>query len=70
METGKKEFKLSADVKVAGVIAGLAEYFDIDVNLARIAYAVFTVATFFAPGIVAYIILMFAMVKNREAKCA
>ena len=49
METGKKEFKLSADVKVAGVIAGLAEYFDIDVNLARIAYAVFTVATFFRP---------------------
>ncbi|MGE5236619.1 MAG: PspC domain-containing protein [Acidobacteriota bacterium] len=43
--------------KLAGVCAGLGEYFDVDPNLAR---AVYAVATFFSgviPGLVLYVIL-------------
>lgn len=46
--------------KLAGVCAGLANYFGLDVTLVRIIYACATLFTAFAGGIL-YIILMVLM---------
>jgi phage shock protein C len=43
------------DKKIAGVCSGLAEYFDIDVTLVRVAFIVAFLAGF--SGVLAYIIL-------------
>lgn len=38
----KKLTKSSTDVKIAGVCAGIAEYFDIDPTIVRVLYLIFT----------------------------
>jgi len=43
--------------KLAGVCAGLAEYFDLDPTLVRVVYAVATFFTGILPGVVLYAIL-------------
>lgn len=45
-----------ADRKIAGVCAGLAEYFDLDVTLVRVVWAITAVATALVPCVVAYVI--------------
>jgi phage shock protein C len=42
---------------IAGVVAGLAHYFDIDVTLARVLYVLVTIFSAAFPGILVYIIL-------------
>jgi phage shock protein C len=42
--------------KIAGVCAGLAQYFDLDVTLVRILCVFLTLATGFCPGIVTYLL--------------
>ncbi len=41
---------------IAGVCAGLAEYFDHDPTLWRLAFALFLVLTGFMPGVLLYIL--------------
>lgn len=53
----KKQIYRSNNKMVAGVCAGLAEYFDIDSNLVRLAYALLSIVSF-GMGLVVYIILM------------
>lgn len=48
----------SRDKMIAGVAAGLAEYFDIDTVLMRV---LFVASIFLGPGILVYIILVFVM---------
>ncbi len=56
---GKKRLRKSNDRKIAGVASGLAEYFNLDPTLVRIA---FVIATFFnGVGIAAYLILALVM---------
>ena len=50
----------SNDRVLGGVCAGLAEYFDFDPTLVRIAYAFLAVCTVF-PGLILYIILWIVM---------
>lgn len=50
----KKKLYLSTDKKIAGVCAGIAEYFDLDPTLVRVGWAVLSV--FAGCGILAYII--------------
>lgn len=56
----KKLYK-STDKKIDGVCAGIAEYFEIDPTIVRVAYAL--ISLFFAGigGIVVYAILSFVM---------
>ena len=61
METEKKHFKRSEDRMLAGVCAGIAEYFGIDVKITRIVYFCFTIITVFFPGIILYLTLMLLM---------
>ncbi len=46
---------------IAGVCGGLAEYFDLDPTVVRVAYVLLSIASVAFPGIFAYIVLMFVM---------
>lgn len=54
----------SNDRMIAGVCAGLAEYFDFDITIVRVAYALLTVFTAFS-GVIVYLILMIVMPERR-----
>jgi phage shock protein PspC (stress-responsive transcriptional regulator) len=47
---------LSKDKKLAGVCGGIAEYFDIDSSMVRLAWVILSVLTGIIPGIIAYIV--------------
>ncbi len=49
---------------IAGVCAGLAEYFGLDTTVVRVAYALLTVFTAFS-GVIVYLILMIVMPERR-----
>ena len=51
-----KKLYLSKDKKIAGVCGGIAEYFDVDPTIIRLAWVLLTVFTMFFVGMVAYII--------------
>lgn len=57
----EKKLTKSTDKKLAGVCAGLAEYFNLDATLVRVLYAALTIFSVGFPGIVLYIILMLIM---------
>lgn len=46
---------------IAGVCGGIAEYFDIDPTLVRVAYVVLSLLSTGFPGLLIYIILAFVM---------
>jgi phage shock protein C len=54
--TPKKFIRSRADRKIAGICAGLAQYFDLDVWLVRILCIFITLATGVCPGIVTYLL--------------
>ena len=54
----------SNDRMIAGVCAGLAEYFGFDTTIVRIIYTLLTVFTAFS-GVIVYIILMIVMPERR-----
>jgi len=47
-----------SDRVVGGVIAGLANYFGIDITLARVVYVVGSIVSAAFPGILVYLILL------------
>ena len=53
----KRKLYRSDDRLLGGVCAGLAEYFELDPSLVRIAYALISVLSAAFPGILVYIIL-------------
>ncbi len=46
-----------SDRMIAGVVAGLAKYFDLDPTLARVLYVVASIVSAAFPGILVYILL-------------
>ena len=52
-----KRIKRSKDKIVAGVLSGLAKYFNLDPLIIRIAYVILSIVSVGFPGILAYIIL-------------
>jgi phage shock protein C len=46
---------------IAGVCGGLAEYFDLDPTVVRVAYVLISIVSAAFPGILAYIVLMFVL---------
>lgn len=57
MTMNKRLFRSKTDAMLAGVCGGIAEYFDLDPSLVRIAYIVLSVVSVAFPGILVYIIL-------------
>ena len=61
----KKLLKSKTNKKLCGVCGGIAEYFDIDVTLVRLAWVAFTF--FGGSGILAYIIAAIIIPDEGEA---
>jgi phage shock protein C len=51
------KLRRSSDGLIAGVIAGLARYFGIDVTLARVVYVIVSIFSVAFPGIIVYLVL-------------
>ncbi len=51
-----KELHLSNNRIISGVCWGIAEYFEIDPSIIRLAWIVVTVLTGIVPGVIAYIL--------------
>jgi len=58
----KKLFRSQTDEMVAGVCGGIAEYFDIDATIIRLAWVLLTIMG--GAGIIAYIICLFVIPKK------
>ena len=56
---GKKLYKSAADRKLAGVCGGIAEYFNVDATLIRLAWVLFSLLG--GSGLLAYIIAALIM---------
>ncbi len=52
-----KRLYRSTDAMLGGVCAGIAEYFDLDPTLIRLAFIILTIATVLVPSLIAYIVL-------------
>lgn len=57
----QKKLRRSNNKMLAGVCAGLAEYFDVDPTMVRVVYAVLTFFSAAFPGLLLYIILLLLM---------
>ena len=57
MEGTKRLTRSSTEKVVAGVCGGIAEYFDMDPTLVRVAYVVFSIFSAAFPGLIFYVIL-------------
>jgi len=67
--TGQRTERLSRpvrDKKIAGVCAGFARYFDVDVTLVRVLWLVVTVWPLPLFGVIAYIVAWIVMPKDPE----
>lgn len=57
----KQLVKSTYDRKIAGVCGGIAEYFNLDPTVVRVAYVVLTVLSAAFPGVILYILLAIIM---------
>lgn len=60
----KRLYKIEQGKKLDGVCGGIAEYFDIDPTIIRLAWILFT--AFYGSGIIAYIIAAIVMPKKSD----
>ena len=60
----KRLYKIEEGKKLDGVCGGIAEYFDIDPTLVRLAWILFS--AFVGSGIIAYIIAAIVMPKKSD----
>lgn len=60
----KKLYKIEKGKKLDGVCGGIAEFFDIDATLVRLAWILFTACA--GSGIIAYIIASIVMPKKSD----
>lgn len=60
----KRLYKIENGKKLAGVCGGIAEYFDVDPTLIRLAWIVFTACA--GCGLIAYIIAAIVIPKKSE----
>jgi len=66
----RKLMRSRADKKIAGVCAGLAHHFDLDVSLVRLLAIFLTLATGLCPGIVTYLLAWIIIPSEPELKPA
>ena len=62
----KKQLRRSNNKMLAGVCAGVAEYFDVDVTMVRVIYAALTIFSAAFPGLLLYIVMMLLMPRAEE----
>ncbi len=59
--TMEKKLTKSIDKMLAGVCGGIAEYFNLDPTMVRLAYAFLTIFSAGFPGVLLYIVAMLVM---------
>jgi phage shock protein C len=57
----EKKLRRSQNKMLAGVCAGIADYFNLDVTLVRVAYVLVSIFSAGFPGLLVYLILMLVM---------
>ena len=57
----EKKLRRSRNSMIAGVCAGIAEYFNLDPTLVRVAYVILSAFSAGFPGLLVYIILILVM---------
>ena len=62
----EKKLTRSSNKMVAGVLAGIAEYYNVDPTIVRIAYVALTIFSAAFPGVILYIIMMILMPERTE----
>lgn len=60
----EKRLTRSNNKMLCGVCGGIAEYFDIDPTLVRVAYAALSIFSAGFPGVLLYIIMLILMPKS------
>lgn len=63
MRMSKKLYKSSQNKVISGVLAGIAEHFNIDPSIVRVVYTVFS-AFLTVPGIAIYAVLAYTLPEN------
>lgn len=58
---GKRLYKNTDKKMVSGVLAGFADYFNVDVTIIRIAYVLLSLVSEGFPGLILYIVLAIVM---------
>ena len=61
-----KKLTRSTNKILGGVCGGIAEYFDIDPTLVRIAYAALSIFSAGFPGLLLYIIMLILMPEGKD----
>ncbi|MGD8534638.1 MAG: PspC domain-containing protein [Candidatus Aminicenantes bacterium] len=64
----KKLYRSQAQKMIGGVCAGLAEYFDLDVNIMRLLFIALTLLTAILPMLIFYIIAWLIVPVEEEVK--
>lgn len=60
-----KNIKRSHNKMIAGVCAGLSDYFEIDVTVVRVLYVLLSILSAAFPGILIYVILWILIPSNK-----
>ena len=61
-----KKLTRSTNKVLAGVCGGIAEYFEIDPTLVRVAYAALTIFSAGFPGVLLYIVMLILMPQGSD----
>lgn len=64
----KRLYLSKKDKKLSGVCGGIAEYFEVDSTLIRLAWVVLTIITGILPGLIAYLIAAIIMPERGDAR--
>lgn len=64
----KRLYLSTKDKKISGVCGGLAEYFEVDASLIRLAWIVLTILTGVVPGIIAYLVAAIVIPTKASSK--
>jgi len=62
-----KKLTKSFNKMIAGVCGGIAEYFDVDATIVRVAYVLLSVCTAAFPGLLVYLLLCIIMPNPDQA---
>ena len=64
--TSQKRLTRSNNKMIAGVLAGIGNYFDIDPTVVRVGYVILSIVSAGFPGIIAYLI-MWAIIPEEKS---
>ena len=62
----KKLYRLTEGKKAAGICSGIADMYNFDVTLVRLAFIFVTVLTQFVPGIITYLVGWYLIPEKEE----